>query len=117
MKTIYLNNSYGDKQFKIVTTEKSKATVDFMVYEVISWKDNEPYEEEPYLRAYMKWDNCNHFWFGDDGYMHICGGEAMRQHLELMEFLYKYAFDEMDIVMEENLPNKFLNIKDSEASK
>ena len=50
----------------------------FIVFEVVSWEvdSNAPSDVEKYLKGYVKWDGCSHFWFGDDdGYMHLCGRE------------------------------------------
>lgn len=109
----YLEDKHGYKIFEIITDEKSNHYVDFTVNEIISWGDGKtPEDTEHYLQAYMKWDNCNHFWFGDkspddngtDGYLHICGGESMVNHIMLMEFLYDYAFEVMGRENGEELP-------------
>lgn len=48
------------------------------------------------------WDSCSHFNFGDldaegnhDSYLHVCGAQYYRNHVELMLYLYKLAFEEM----------------------
>lgn len=122
MKNIYLSDKHGYPQFRIFTKKiNGDTSVDFEVYEITSWKDdkkNTPFEEELYLTTYMKWDNCNHFWFGEkendkqDGYLHICGSVSMENHLRLMAFLYDYAFRVMKREPEEKLTVKLLDIKE-----
>lgn len=56
----------------------------FNVIQVIAWDEDKstgewknPCEEELYLKAYVKWDGCSHFYFGSEsGYMHLCGKSA-----------------------------------------
>lgn len=114
MISTYLNNKYGHAQFEIMANDISETSVNFDVYEITSWSADDKYtplDKELYLTAYMKWDNCNHFWFGEkdgddgkqDGYLHICGAESMENHLRLMEYLYSYAFKLMDRNPEEKL--------------
>ena len=53
-------------------------------------------EATPDVRAYMKWDSCEHFWFGDeDGYMHLCGVADLREHIALIKHMYKKSFELM----------------------
>jgi hypothetical protein len=103
MKDAFLYNEDNLPIFRIVTESKNgESGVDFAVYEVMSWgDDNEPADERLYLKAYMKWDGCNHFRFGEeeggkqDGYLHLDGGDALRNHIRLMRFLSNYAFHVM----------------------
>lgn len=90
METITGND--GLEQFQIEFDKIGSHFVELTVYEVISWIRNEstgeydvPGEREKYLRAYMKWDGCYHFWFGDsDGYMHLCGNSEVEKHIMVM---------------------------------
>lgn len=121
MEKNYLNNKYGHPQFEIIADKISQTSVEFDVYEITSWsadKMKTPLDKELYLTAYMKWDNCNHFWFGEkekdkqNGYLHICGAQSMENHLLLMEFLYSYAFTLMKREPEEKLSVKVTQTHD-----
>lgn len=76
--------------------------IDFIVEEIVArgGKDcTEPeYDEKPYLKCTVKWDSCSHFWFGDEGYLHLCGVHNYKKHQQLMEEIYKTAFELMGIV-------------------
>lgn len=75
----------------------SKAFVNFKVEEIISrLEDGSIYETEDYLECTIKWDSCSHFDFGDKGYIHICGYDSYKKHIQLMEWLYKKAFELME---------------------
>lgn len=77
---------------------------EFEIYEQVGWDNNEEtnkydiplYERkgatgdgdfstngledaQPYLTGFVKWDGCSHFYFGDDGYLHLCGIERIEQ--------------------------------------
>lgn len=40
----------------------------------------------------------------------------MRQHVELMEFLYKYTFEVMGRESEEEMPTKFLELEEKQTN-
>ena len=67
---------------------------DFELFEIVGWEhgkdEKKLYERkgaiggddfslngledaQPYLTGMIKWDGCSHFYFGDDGYLHLCG--------------------------------------------
>lgn len=110
---VYVLSEGGHKQFRIITTSCSGHSVEFEVREIISWEPDtdEPIDEELYLTAYMKFDNCNHFYFGElegdskkqNGYLHLCGDRCMRAHIRLMAYLYEYAFKVMGRTNDEPL--------------
>lgn len=88
--------------FIATVTKKSETHIDVTVEEVIAWGEgNVPVQTELYCTAYMKWDGCCHVWFGEeegegdkkqqDGYLHLCGKHSWKQHIAMMEWLYKLA--------------------------
>lgn len=47
--------------------------------------------EERYLAATIRWDECSHFRFGEEGtggYLHICGYDEYLQHVKLIQVLH-----------------------------
>lgn len=66
-------------------------SANFNVFEVCSWSadTNEVSETELYLKGYVKWDGCSHFWFGEsDGYLHLCGKRYFEKHKEVMDKIW-----------------------------
>ncbi len=64
--------------------------VDFTVYGVTSWRgdDNSVLEKEHYLKGTVKWDGCSHIYFGDSGYIHLCGKGCFENHNKVMTALW-----------------------------
>lgn len=100
------------KWFKLTVTNKLTVTdtkthsVSATVEEVVAWdEDGSPLEFQPYLKCAMKWDGCSHLWFGDEGYLHICGAECFEKHLFLIKELYRWA--EKSIPMEKQISGEF----------
>ena len=90
-------NMFGDFGF-LITAEPKEHVVNFLVEEITARdvENNEVLEKEKYIEGSIKWDSCSHFWFGDeDKYLHLCGVEDFQKHVQLMEFLYKKAFELM----------------------
>ena len=58
---------FGDYGF-LVTMEPKGHYVDINVEEICARdvKTNEILETKRYLKGSIKWDNCSHFWFGDE---------------------------------------------------
>lgn len=90
METFIEENNLVLFQYEI--KDVSEASITFNVYEVLDWLYNEENggydvvgDTELYLEAFMKWDGCNHFWFGNEGYMHLCGDGAVKMHQKVME--------------------------------
>jgi hypothetical protein len=93
----------GDFGFRVVWTSDGGVCADVVVYEIVGRDENNlPMlgdicdgihdEPEPYLRGFLKWDACCHFYFGEadnQGYIHICGPENFRKHIDLFEYLLK----------------------------
>lgn len=104
---LVLRDSRDYPIFVAEITELDWYCVTFKVFSVSAWfpDENGKYtydklEEEyyrPYLSAYIKWDGCSHVDFGEpenkgrDGYLHLCGVDAWKEHVGLMEWLYKEA--------------------------
>jgi hypothetical protein len=62
----------------------------FNVFEVISWtvESSKICETEHYLRGYIKGDGSCHFWFGDDGYIHLSGKDGIEKHKKVMDAIW-----------------------------
>ena len=93
-----LKDVCGEFGFVVKVTDKSVSQVEFEVEEIIGRtnEDNEIRETQPYLKCYIRWDSCSHFWFGDGGgYLHLCGVEYYKKHVELIRWLYDKAFELM----------------------
>lgn len=89
-----------DFGFLVIVESKSEHTISLRV-ERINGMDSDlegpgkafPEDRELYLKGFIKWDSCCHFNFGqEDGYIHLCGVESLKQHCWLIEQLYKLAF-------------------------
>jgi hypothetical protein len=107
VKTVYLYKN-GYKTFRIGIEDPGEykdTSFNAVVEEITSWevdKDKTSAESELYLTCYIKWDSCSHFWFGEkeeeggqNGYLHICGAEYYKNHVDLMNYLYYLAFKRM----------------------
>lgn len=78
--------------FQYEIEDVSEVSITFNVYEVLDWLYNEGNGEydvvgdtKLYLKAFMKWNGCNHFWFGDEGYIHLCGEHSIKKHQNVMD--------------------------------
>lgn len=87
-------------EFIAKITSKTEYSICFDVYEILGWapEKNMPYEAEDYLEAFMKWDGCNHFYFGDKNesgkrasYLHLCGVEGLKKHCRCLKWLHSIA--------------------------
>ena len=101
----------GDFGFTVWWEEISEHYAKCKVFEITAKGDTNYYEKigstgssdttldieeaQPYLIATIKWDSCSHFDFGEGGYLHLCGVDAFKDHIKLLEFLYKRAFELM----------------------
>lgn len=97
------------------TEKDEKYYIDFKAYKVVgiitgdkeipiferigstgSGDETEKIEEaQPYIDGTIKWDSCAHFTFGEQGYIHFCGYYTFKEHIELIAYLYKRAFELM----------------------
>src|SRR3990167_1778255 len=46
---------------------------------------------QPLLAGRIKWDSCSHVYFGDDGYIHLCGVYSWRQIYKAINKVWEYA--------------------------
>ena len=89
----------GNIKFLYEMEKELDHSITFNVYEVNSWIENKetgvfdvPSDTELYLKAYMKWDGCYHFWFGEsDGYLHLCGNSYVKSHIDVMNKCIEFA--------------------------
>lgn len=65
-------------------------------------------EAEVYLDGFVKWDGCSEL---DQGNPHWCGAVGFGQHILLLEYIYKRAFQLMGGGPEEEFPLKIEIIK------
>lgn len=63
--------------------------------------DNGDLDEDDYLKAckylegYVKWDGCSQFIFEEGNYQHLCGGEGYDNHIQLLTYIWRRAFELM----------------------
>jgi hypothetical protein len=85
----------GRVTFIAEITDLQAAYLNVTVKEVNGWTDEDcqtPYETELYLKAMLKWDRCCHVHFGEEenpGYLHLCGLDSWKNHVALMEWIYR----------------------------
>lgn len=48
-------------------------------------------DAQPYLTGFIKWDGCSHFYFGEDGYLHLCGLENIEKLQKVLSKLIDIA--------------------------
>lgn len=75
---------------------KSDSAIDFLVIEVVAWNDNkpgaaEPITYDPYFTIMIKWDGCSHLNVADRGYLHLCGVNEFKDHIKVVEAVYRKA--------------------------
>ena len=98
----------------VATFENYATGVDFKVYEVTGhyegvaglWDKNiyekkgakssensteDLNEAQELIHGTIKWDACSHVYFGDEGYIHMCGGFNWRNFREAMDRVFKTA--------------------------
>ena len=44
---------------------------------------------DDYISGTVKWDGCSHYYFGDEGYLHLCGKQPIKCLQETIEHIYK----------------------------
>ena len=85
----------GNPCFKIEFDDIEDNCVSGIVYRVESWSDyKSPCSRRTYLTFTIKYDGCSDINFGeslDGGYLHFCGVDEWKKHIELMAILYKRA--------------------------
>lgn len=48
-------------------------------------------DAQPYLTGWIKWDGCSHFYFGDNGYLHLCGLDTIEKLQKVLQKLIDRA--------------------------
>ena len=79
-----------DLNFKVVWTVE-EYFVDFEVYEVIGWtENNEPLviDDYNYAKGTVRWDGCANILFSEGNYAHFCAKEDVESHCTLLKSLY-----------------------------
>lgn len=57
-------------------------------------KDTEDLEEaQVFIKGSIKWDACSHIYFGDGGYIHVCGGRMWKVLLETQKRVFSLAYE------------------------
>lgn len=105
-------------RFKDTVWDNSPHGYEFEIYEVTGWSEDTKskrfdvptYERkgatqsgddsingledaQPYLTGFIKWDGCSHFYFGDQGYLHLCGLNEIDKLREILNRLMDRAKD------------------------
>ncbi len=94
METLLKQNN---KDIFLIEFEKDESdfeySITFSVYEAISWNGiNQVVEEtELYLKGFIKWDGCSHLYFGDKGYIHLCGKVDFENHKKVLDAVWEVA--------------------------
>lgn len=73
--------------YEIIGRDYNKKTKkwDIPIYEKLGAKTSEDYSlnilegAQPYLTGFIKGDGCSHFYFGEDGYLHLCGLDSIEK--------------------------------------
>lgn len=91
--TFILIEDDGCIRFIIEITENKDHFINFNVEEVISWTmKGKVSSTEHYIKGYVKWDGCSHFWFGDkDGYLHLCGKSSWDMHVRVIQTIWRFC--------------------------
>lgn len=46
-----------------------------------------------YIHGTIKWDGCSHVYFGDEGYIHLCGPEHFKKLGALLAKVYQRCYE------------------------
>ncbi|UXR28955.1 hypothetical protein [Bacillus phage Nachito] len=117
---LYLPGRKGASYVVQAVPSVNGLSVDYTVYEVVSWEMNDSVSNvEPYMKAYIKWDGCSHYWMGDkDKYTHLCGLNDYEQHCALLKWLYNKTDDYLEKYKDQGIldgrweDNQFVELKD-----
>lgn len=95
-----------------IKENEGMAGIEFEVYEVVGWemKGARLYEKKgaevlptiehttvieeaaTFIRGWIKWDGCSHFWFGDENqYLHLCGLDRIARLKDVLDVLIAEA--------------------------
>lgn len=90
--------------------EAGRAHVDFIAHEIVYFRNNEPFYEgiggcgaddkstnditkaNPYINGSVKWDGCSHVYFGEEGYIHLCGSSDFIRIGEILKSIYQDCY-------------------------
>lgn len=79
------------------------SVVKYIVYEITGEDlvDPSDVDKELYLKANIKWDECSHWWFGEEdkenpGYLHFCGYNDHLRHVKLVGTLIAKTKEYLD---------------------
>lgn len=113
---IYDGNGYPIFSVTVLDDEYKDTHCEFLVDKVTGWagdgsKKPEQGCIEEYLALDVKWDGCSHYSVGEkvehandedymydgrDGYLHLCGAQDFKNHVELLKTLYNKAYEYMN---------------------
>lgn len=69
------------KEYDVPIYEREGAT------ESGDYSENELEDAQPYLTGMIKWDGCSHFYFGNEGYIHLCGLDQIEKLQKVLQRL------------------------------
>lgn len=78
---------WKDINISVKITKLTNITMDF---ETIEDKD-----QDTFIKGTIKWDGCSHMYYGDDGYIHLCGAESFYEMIELHRRIFKLASEKI----------------------
>lgn len=64
-------------------------------------------EGEHYITGHVKWDGCSNIDFGDDGRLHLCGGDAITQLADTLKVVYNRCGELMNTTERKTLEGQF----------
>jgi hypothetical protein len=91
-----------ENRFLVRVAKHEQSYVKFSVFEAESryrlddgsgWVIGSQFPDDVYLTATFKFDGCAHFDFGDEGYLHLCSGGAIADHINVVKAVYDWAFE------------------------
>lgn len=85
-----------------VHIEEMPNSFEFTVFQILSWSENKKTKEydvidekEVLFKGLIKWDACSHIYFGDEGYIHLCGGRSWFIFMEATKRVWEIAMKEL----------------------
>lgn len=109
-----MNETYNNEFTVLYSFTKGDPIVDFKAYEIIGHegKDftiptyegiggcgaddkmtNEVEKANVFIHGTVKWDGCSHVYFGDEGYIHLCGSRYFVSIGELLKKIYNRCYE------------------------
>ncbi len=95
-KAFYLTPETEIDGFLVVVDYAKEAVVNLIVHEIGGrYADGVLLVDTlPYMTAHIKYDGCSNVDFCPEG-LHLCGVGSWQDHIQLMEHVYKFAFQLM----------------------